>query len=445
MLTLLHAARSTSAAAGSRGGRRRGMRAVAGFVPAGALLGPAGACGGGRSRAGGPVRSRSFARSDCAPPGTTCENSRDSARDGRRAVVERARGHARVPSARSPRATYPRLEVIVVDNDSSDGSPDAVAREHPGVVLVRLDTNRGFAGGMNAGIAEALLAFAEGTSCSSTTTQSSSRGSSSRWSTRSRLGEGRKCGRAAQIVFLDDPGVIWYAGAAFRQGRGHHGPNRGYGRAPTARRDDPSVPHRPRVRWRDARLRKGACRDRKLGRVATRVRRGHRLVASLPRAPGRRILVVPASVVRHAVSAFVRRSVVAGHALLRPSQRARGSRALGPDRPDANVAPPRRGHRGPSRAGARGRIGEGPAHEPSARAGATSARGGSDLDHGRRISRCAGGSSPTGSVSASGSGSSLGAGISARRSSAWSCRWTRAATSSCRGQSGPLAREPGKA
>ena len=84
------------AAAGGRGGRRRGMRARAGSCR------PA-RCSGRRlrwwsgSRSRRPVRSRSFARSDCAPPGTTCESSRDSAGDGRRAVVERARGHARVP------------------------------------------------------------------------------------------------------------------------------------------------------------------------------------------------------------------------------------------------------------------------------------------------------------------------------------------------------------
>jgi GT2 family glycosyltransferase len=52
-------------------------------------------------------------------------------------------------------ATYPELDVLVVDNHSSDGSAEAVAAQHPEASLVRLDANLGFAGGMNAGIAAA--------------------------------------------------------------------------------------------------------------------------------------------------------------------------------------------------------------------------------------------------------------------------------------------------
>jgi GT2 family glycosyltransferase len=43
----------------------------------------------------------------------------------------------------------PTIEVIVVDNASSDGSADMVAREFPGVILARNDTNRSFAPGCN--------------------------------------------------------------------------------------------------------------------------------------------------------------------------------------------------------------------------------------------------------------------------------------------------------
>ncbi len=96
MLTLLHAARSTTERLAVAVAVVAGC-ALCGFVPAGVLLGP-GAGGGGRPRHSRPVRSRSFARSGCAPRGTTCESSREPAGDGRRAVVERARGHALVPS-----------------------------------------------------------------------------------------------------------------------------------------------------------------------------------------------------------------------------------------------------------------------------------------------------------------------------------------------------------
>lgn len=48
-----------------------------------------------------------------------------------------------------------RLETIVVDNGSSDGAADMVAREFPEVVLVRNDTNRGFAAANNQAAAQA--------------------------------------------------------------------------------------------------------------------------------------------------------------------------------------------------------------------------------------------------------------------------------------------------
>jgi GT2 family glycosyltransferase len=51
--------------------------------------------------------------------------------------------------------TYPRFEVILVDNGSSDGSQALVAEQYPEVRLLALETNLGLTGGNNAGFREA--------------------------------------------------------------------------------------------------------------------------------------------------------------------------------------------------------------------------------------------------------------------------------------------------
>ena len=50
----------------------------------------------------------------------------------------------------------PEMQVIVVDNDSADGSAEMVASSFPWVRLIALDRNVGYAEGNNIGIAAAL-------------------------------------------------------------------------------------------------------------------------------------------------------------------------------------------------------------------------------------------------------------------------------------------------
>jgi len=47
--------------------------------------------------------------------------------------------------------TYPDFEVVVVDNGSTDGSPELVSQQFPAVRLIRQATNLGFAAGSNVG------------------------------------------------------------------------------------------------------------------------------------------------------------------------------------------------------------------------------------------------------------------------------------------------------
>lgn len=59
------------------------------------------------------------------------------------------------------KSSIPVDRVVVVDNGSIDGSPEAIERYHPEVVLIRNDENRGFAVACNQGIERALAEGAE--------------------------------------------------------------------------------------------------------------------------------------------------------------------------------------------------------------------------------------------------------------------------------------------
>lgn len=52
--------------------------------------------------------------------------------------------------------TYPQLEVVVVDNGSTDESVDKIRAAHPDILLLESEKNLGFAGGNNIGIRYAL-------------------------------------------------------------------------------------------------------------------------------------------------------------------------------------------------------------------------------------------------------------------------------------------------
>ena len=53
------------------------------------------------------------------------------------------------------RQTYSRIEIIAVDNDSSDNTADLIRKSFPDVLLFRMKKNRHYAGGINFGIRKA--------------------------------------------------------------------------------------------------------------------------------------------------------------------------------------------------------------------------------------------------------------------------------------------------
>lgn len=196
-------------------------------------------------------------------------------------------------------ATYPSLFVVLVDNNSADGTCEAVGEAFPDVHVIPLDENRGFAGGVNVGLRTALAAGAEHVLLLNNDAKVEPGFLEPLVEALER--NPRAAAACSQIVFLDRPDVIWYAGATFRRSRGHHGRHTGYG----DRRLRPELPPFETDR---------ACGGAMLARSSALADLGgldESLFAyaedvdwSLRAASrGHTILVVPASVVRHSVSA----------------------------------------------------------------------------------------------------------------------------------------------
>jgi GT2 family glycosyltransferase len=183
-----------------------------------------------------------------------------------------------------------------VDNGSSDGGPEAVAEEFPDATLIRLDENRGFAGGVNVGVDAALAGGAEFVMLLNNDAVADA-------GFLEPLVEASKAGVAAACsqILEGDGSRIWYAGAAYDPRRGHQGRHTGHGSPPIPVDVAPYETDRacggamlvPRPVFERVGL-----LDETLFAYAEDVDWSLRA-----RAAGLRIVVVPASVVRHRVSA----------------------------------------------------------------------------------------------------------------------------------------------
>lgn len=105
------------------------------------------------------------------------------------------------------------LEIIVVDNDSGDGSPEIVRREFPGVELIVNDRNLLFAEGNNVGLRRAMELGGRYFMLLNNDTVVDP--GFALPMLEALKGESRVGIVGPQVLYHDDPGRIWYGGGDF--------------------------------------------------------------------------------------------------------------------------------------------------------------------------------------------------------------------------------------
>jgi GT2 family glycosyltransferase len=128
---------------------------------------------------------------------------------------------------RSLRQTgFPRLQVFVVDNGSSDDTAERVREEFPDAELIRTERNLGYAGGNNVGIERAMQERCDYVLVlnNDTTVEPGAIDAM----VRAAHGRGDVGAVAPLITYLDEPDVIWCAGGSYDARRGYPGRMRGY-------------------------------------------------------------------------------------------------------------------------------------------------------------------------------------------------------------------------
>jgi GT2 family glycosyltransferase len=127
------------------------------------------------------------------------------------------------------------MNVVCVDNASTDGTYEAIEREHPDVDLIRNDRNLGFAAGNNVGIRRALELGADwvvllNNDVVAERGLAAALSGASAWRPDAGV-------LACKVLFAQQPAVVEYAGARFCALLGYSGRQRGYGRRDDGRFD----------------------------------------------------------------------------------------------------------------------------------------------------------------------------------------------------------------
>ena len=121
----------------------------------------------------------------------------------------------------------PVTRIVLVDNGSTDGTPEAVAEEFPEVEVLPQTENLGFAEGNNVGIRHAIAAGAEWILIANNDTLFAPDTVTNMLAAATSSPDiGVVC---PLILYADQPDRIWYAGRDFDARRGYHGRPHGFG------------------------------------------------------------------------------------------------------------------------------------------------------------------------------------------------------------------------